>query len=405
MTSIELRNLTVAGHGDRPLLDDISLTVESGSTLAIIGPSHAAKSLLLRVLVGLDEQTSGDILLDDANVNRANPRERDVAMVFQDYALHPQLDVFDNLAFSSTLRKEKRPLRSRLQRGGTKSRAAKTALTERVQVVADFLALTDLLELKPDDLDDAQRQRVALGRSLVRDAAAYLFDDPFSQQATRVRPHVRSVTSQWQTEAGRTSIFTTADIAEALTLADRIAVLHQGFVHQVGTPRELYEAPSDMFVAGFLGSPPMNLVPAQLVGQQLVMPVATMLVEDDLRTRIGDRDLVVVGIRPEDCQESTSPVAATVTDKVEFTTRIDDVEWRGSTQLAYLGYDIEPEVEARLSEVEDLLDFDLFQSFVVAELAAASTLRAGMSIRVVIPRSKVHVFDPETGENLTLPRA
>lgn len=397
MTSIELRNLTVVGPGPRPLLDDVSLKVPSGSTLAIIGPSGAGKSLLLRVLVGLEEQTAGEILLDDVDVTKANPRARDLAMVFQDYALHPQLDAFDNLAFSSTLRREK--AKKKFRRGTLD----KVAISDRVNSVSEFLALTDLLDLKPAELDEAQRQRVALGRALVRDAAAHLFDDPFSKQAPRVRPHVRSVTSQWQTEAGRTSIFTTSDIAEALTLADRVAVLHQGFVHQVGTPRELYEAPKDMFVAGFLGSPPMNLVPARPSGGQLVMPLATMYLDDALRERIGDRDLVVVGIRPEDCQESSSPGAATVTDKVEFTTRIDDVEWQGSTQLAYLGYEIEPDVEARLSEVEDLLDFDLFQSFVVAELAAESTLRAGMSTRVVIPRSKVHVFDPETGENLSLP--
>ncbi len=397
MTSIELRNLTVAGKGDRPLLDDVSLTIPSGSTLAIVGPSGAGKTLLLRVLVGLDEQTSGDVLFDDVDVSKASPRSRDLAMVFQDYALHPQLDAFDNLAFASTLRRTKATKKFR------RSTLDKVAITDRVNSVSEFLALADLLDLKAADLDEAQRQRVALGRSLVRDAAAYLFDDPFSQQAPRVRPHVRSVTSQWQTEAGRTSIFTTSDIAEALTLADRVAVLHQGFVHQVGTPRELYEAPKDMFVAGFLGSPPMNLVPARPSGQQLIMPLATMYVDADLQDRIGDRDLVVVGIRPEDCQESTSPIAAAVTDRLEFTTRIDDVEWQGSTQLAYLGFEIDAEVEARLGEVEDLLDFDLFQSFVVAELAASSTLKPGMSIRVVVPRSKVHVFDPETGENLTLP--
>ncbi|WP_332643369.1 ABC transporter ATP-binding protein [Aeromicrobium sp.] len=398
MTSIELRNLTVAGRGVRPLLDDVSITVPSGSTLAIIGPSGAGKSLLLRVLVGLEDQTFGEILLDGVDVTKSNPRTRDLSMVFQDYSLHPQLDAFDNLAFSSTLRREKATRKFR--RGSLD----KVAISDRVNSVSEFLALTDLLELKPGDLDDAQRQRVALGRALVRDAAAYLFDDPFSKQAARARPHVRSVTAQWQTEAGRTSIFTTSDIAEALTLADRVAVLHQGFVHQVGTPRELYEAPKDMFVAGFLGSPPMNLVPARPTGSQLVMPLATMYLDDELAKRIGDRDLVVVGIRPEDCQESSSPLAATVTDKVEFTTRIDDVEWQGSTQLAYLGYDTDPDVEARLSEVEDLLDFDLFQSFVVAELAAESTLKAGMSIRVVIPRSKINVFDPETGENLSLPQ-
>ncbi len=278
MTSIELRNLTVAGPGDRPLLDDVSLKVENGSTLAIVGPSGAGKSLLLRVLIGLDEQTSGEILIDDVDVTKANPRSRDLSMTFQDYALHPQLDAFDNLAFSSTLRRDKPAKRFR------RGKLDKVAITDRVNSVSEFLALTDLLELKPAELDDAQRQRVALGRALVREAAAYLFDDPFSEQAPRVRPHVRSVTSQWQTEEGRTSIFTTSDIAEALTLADRVAVLHQGFVHQVGTPRELYEAPKDMFVAGFLGSPPMNLVPARPTGQQLVMPLATMYMDDGART-------------------------------------------------------------------------------------------------------------------------
>jgi len=388
MTSIEVRNLTTSGTGDRPLLDDINLTVPSGETLALTGPSGAGKSLLLKTLIGLEEQTSGDILIDDVVVNTADPRRRDLAMVFQDYALHPHLDVFDNLAFAATLR-----------RGYNRGE-----LSERIHEVAELLALGELLDLKPAELDDAQRQRVALGRSLVRDAKAYLLDAPFSQQSERVRTQVRSVTSQWQQENQRTSIFTTNDVAEALSTADRVAVMHQGFIHQVGTPRDLYERPADMFVAGYLGSPPMNLVPAFPMGRQLVMPLATMLLDDHLLERIGERGVVVAGIRPEHCYDATGQGGEAVTDRVEFTTRIDDVEWRGSSQFAYLGYDIAPEVEELLNEVEDLLEFDLFQSFLVAELAAESTLRPGMSIRVVIPRQRVHVFDPETGENLTLAR-
>lgn len=387
MTSIELRHLTTSGPGERPLLDDVNLRVPSGSTLAITGPSGAGKSLLLRTLVGLEEQSEGDILIDDVVVNGVDPRGRDLSMVFQDHALHPHLDVFDNMAFSATLR-----------RGYDRAE-----LSDRIREVADFLALTDLLEVKPAELDDAQRQRVALGRSLVRDAYVYLFDAPFSEQSERVRTHVRSVTTQWQAEHQRTSIFTTANVEEALTLADHVAVMHQGFIHQVGTPRELYDEPANMFVAGFLGSPPMNLVPAFPMGQQLVMPLATMLLDERLLKRIGERQVVVAGIRPEHCYDATGPGGEGVTDRVEFTTRIDDVEWRGSTQFAYLGYEIEPEVEALLGEVEDLLEFDLFQNFLVAELAAASPLKPGMSIRVVIPRQRVHVFDPETGENLTLP--
>jgi multiple sugar transport system ATP-binding protein len=388
MTSIELRHLTTDGTGARPLLDDINLAVPSGTTLAITGPDGAGKSRLLRTIVGLEEQSSGDVLIDDIVVNAVDPRGRDIAMVFQDFALHPHLDVFDNLAFSATLRKG----------------YDKAELSERIQEVAEMLALTDLLDLRPADLDDAQRQRVALGRSLVRDANAHLFDAPFSAQPERVRTHVRSVTIQRQQEHARTSIFTTNEVEEALSTADRVAVMHQGFIHQVGTPRELYDRPADMFVAAYLGSPPMNLVPASPQGRQLVMPLATMLLDDELVERIGDRSVVVAGIRPEHCHDANQSDGAAVTDRVEFTTRIDDIEWRGSSQFAYLGYEIEPEVEALMAEVEELLEFGLFQSFLVAQLPPDSLLRAGMSIRVVVPRARVHVFDPQTGENLTLPR-
>ncbi|MGA8987274.1 ABC transporter ATP-binding protein [Aeromicrobium sp.] len=388
MTSIEVRHLTTSGGPERPLLDDVNLTVPAGETLAITGPSGAGKSLLLRTLAGLEEQSSGDIVIGDDVVNAVGPRGRDLAMVFQDYALHPHLDVFDNLAFAATLR-----------RGYDR-----TELSARIHEVAELLALGELLELKPAELDDAQRQRVALGRSLVRDANAYLLDAPFTQQSERLRSHVRSVTTQWQHENGRTSIFTTSDVEEALSIADRVAVMHQGFIHQVGTPRDLYERPADMFVAGYLGSPPMNLVPAFPMDRQLVMPLATMPLDEDLQRRIAGRGVVVAGIRPEHCHDATGQGGQAVTDRVEFTTRIDDVEWRGSSQFAYLGYEIQPEVEELLNEVEDLLEFDLFQNFLVAELAPDSPLSPGMSIRVVIPRLKVHVFDPETGENLTLGR-
>jgi multiple sugar transport system ATP-binding protein len=388
MTSLELRHLTTDGPADRPLLDDINLTVPEGTTLAITGPPGAGKSLLLRTIVGLDEQTSGDVVMDDLVVNGVDPRGRDVAMVFQDHALHPHLDVFDNLAFSSTLR-----------RGYDR-----TALSDRIDEVADQLALGDVLDSRPSALDEAQRQRVAIGRVLVRDAGVYLFDAAFSAQADRVRNHVRSVTTQWQVERQRTSIFTTGSIEEALSTADRVAIMHQGFVHQVGTPRELYDRPADMFVAGYLGSPPMNLVPAVPTGQQLVMPLATMLLDEPLLGRIGDRGVVMVGIRPEDCHDATTDAGGAVRDRVEFTTRVDDVEWRGSSQFAYLGYETDPDIEAMMGEVEDLLEFDLFQSFVLAQLSGETALRPGMSMRVVVPRQKIHVFDPETGENLTLPR-
>ena len=385
MTTIEVRHVSLDAPDGRRLLDDVSLSVPSGSQLAVCGPHGAGKSALMRVIVGIDDHTDGDVVIDGVVVNAVGPRQRDVAMVFSDFALHPHLDVYDNLAFAARLRR------------GTDD----DAIDDRVEEVAEFLALSHLLELKPDELDDSQKQRVAIGRSLVRDALGYLFDEPFTAQDDRVRAHVRSVTTRWQAERQRTSIFTTSDVHEALTLADRIAVMHQGYVHQVGSPREIYDQPADLFVAGFLGVPAMNLVPARLSGQQLVMPLASIPVDEALRQRLGDREMVLVGIRPEQCHDATTSAGREVRERVEFTTRIDDVEWRGKTQLVYLGYELDPSVEETLTELEDSLDFDLFQNFVVAELPASSELRSGMTARIVVSRDAIHIFDAQTGENLT----
>jgi multiple sugar transport system ATP-binding protein len=338
----------------------------------------------MRVIVGLDDHTDGDVVIDGTVVNAVKPRQRDLALVFSDFALHPHLDVYDNLAFAARLRRDRDA----------------DDIDDRVEEVAELLALAHVLEVKPSELDDSQRQRVAIGRSLVRDALGYLFDEPFTAQDDRVRSHVRSVTTQWQTDRQRTSIFTTSDAHEALTLADQVAVMHQGFVHQVGSPRDLYDNPADLFVAGFLGAPAMNLIPARVSGSQLLMPLATVALDETLRQRLGERQMVIVGIRPELCHDATTPEGRAIVDRVDFTTRIDDVEWRGKTQLVYLGYELESDVEDMLADIEDALDFDLFGNFIVAELPASSELRAGMSARLVVPRDAIHVFDAQTGENL-----
>ena len=184
MTTIEVRHVSLDAPDGRRLLDDVSLSVASGSRLAVCGPPGAGKTALLRVLVGLDDHTDGDVVIDGTVVNAVGPRQRDMAMVFSDFALHPHLDVYDNLAFAA-----------RLRRGGDPD-----AIDDQVEEVADFLALDHVLEHKPSELDDSQRQRVAIGRALVRDALGYLFDEPFTAQDARVRAHVRSVTTQWQSD-------------------------------------------------------------------------------------------------------------------------------------------------------------------------------------------------------------
>lgn len=384
MTSIELRDVTVVRSG-RTLLDQVSLTVPDGQTLAIVGPPGAGKTLLLQVVVGLVDPTSGEVLLDDQVVTGDGPRKRDVSMLFDDYALHPHLDVYDNLAFSSTLRRGR----------------DKAALSERIDDVAEFLALEKVLASRPDDLDDARRQRVATGRALVREANAYLLDEPFSAQSDRQRTHVRSVVLQWQSDRQRTTVLTTSSVDEALSSADRVAVLHQGFVHQIGTPRELYEKPADMFVAGYLGAPPMNLVPGFPEGDAIATAVGSLSITPAMRERIGDRQVVVVGVRPEHLHETSTIPGGVPADGLSMSATVDDVEWRGRSQFAYLGYDIDPAVETVLTEVEDLVDFDLFQSFVAAELPSDRVLEPGSRLSIAARREHLHVFDPVSGENLT----
>lgn len=387
MTKIELRNLTKAGtKGGSPLLDAVNLTVPEGTSLAIVGTPGSGKSLLLRTIVGLEYPTDGEILMDDALVNLVEPRDRDIAMVFQDHEIYPHLDVFDNIAFSATLRKG----------------FDKDALGQRIQDVAEFLGLGDRLDAKPRDLTESERQRVALGRVLARDASLYLFDDALSTLDERLRSHIRSLAAQWQREQGRTSIYVTGDVAEALTLGDQVAVMHQGFLHQIGSPRDLYERPKDLFVAGFVGAPPMNLIPARLNGVSLNLPFITLPLGEVMQRRTEGRELLVVGIRPEDCEAASSLSEEQLRGKVVFSTKVDDVEWRGRSQYAFLGFEIGEETEALLEEIETHLDFDLFQTFLLAEISAGTELSAGMFLKVAVDSQKIHVFDPTTGENLTV---
>ncbi len=402
MTSLELRGVRLDAIDGTPVLDGLDLVVPEGSTTVLCGPAGAGKTAVLRVLVGLDEPSDGDVLIDDMLVNAVGPRGRDLALVLQDFVLHPHLDVHDNLAFAT-----------RLRRGHDK-----VALAERIDEVAAFLALDSLLDARPAELEPAQRQRVAIGRALVRDALAYLFDDPFSAQADRVRTHVRSVTTQWQRDEGRTSLVTTSRPDEALTLADRVAVMHRGVVHQTGTPEEVYDDPADLFVAAFLGQPPMNLLPARVERDRLVTPVATVPLDAAQRTALGERDLVVVGIRPEHVEEAEaeppsdrSPAApaglltagdivAERAAQVAVSGRVDDVEWRGGTHLVYVGYDLDEDVEVLLEDVEDALDFDLFQNFFVAELTSARRRAPGDEVSLVVPRERVLLFDVGDGARL-----
>jgi multiple sugar transport system ATP-binding protein len=247
MSTVEFESVTKIYPGGIPALSDCTLRIEDGELMVLVGPSGCGKSTLLRLLAGLESATSGTICIGDRAVNDLTPQERNVAMVFQDYALYPHMTVRENLDFPLRMRKL-----SRAQR------------IEKTARAAALLEIGDLLDRLPKQLSGGQRQRVAMGRALVREPTVFLLDEPLSNLDARLRTQVRAEIADLQRRVRTTMIYVTHDQSEAMTLGQRVAVLHQGRLQQVGTPREIYERPSNIFVAGFIGNPPMNLFPARL---------------------------------------------------------------------------------------------------------------------------------------------
>src|SRR5687768_4842615 len=257
MSAIEMKNI-VKRYGDGfPAVNNVSIDVADGEFVILVGPSGCGKSTLLRMVVGLEDITSGDMVIGGKKVNDLAPRDRNLAMVFQSYASYPHLTVYENIAF---------PLRL----AGTPSKE----LGEKVRKAAETLELNEHLDRKPGNLSGGQRQRVAMGRAIVRDADAFLFDEPLSNLDAKLRGQMRSEISRLQRKLDVTTVYVTHDQVEAMTLGDRVAVLRKGVLQQVDTPRALYERPANLFVAGFIGSPAMNLVPASVDGGRVRLPFA-----------------------------------------------------------------------------------------------------------------------------------
>jgi sn-glycerol 3-phosphate transport system ATP-binding protein len=282
VAEVEYRKITKSYPNGVMALREFNLTAADGEFVVLVGPSGCGKSTALRLLAGLDKPSSGEIYLGGSPVTRHGPGERDIAMVFQNYALYPHMSVYKNLAYG--LRQRKTP---------------KDEINRRVNQVSDILGITELLDRRPAQLSGGQRQRVAMGRALVREPRAFLLDEPLSNLDAKLRGQVRAELKRLHQRLGITSIYVTHDQVEAMTLADRICVMNAGELQQVGTPQEVYEHPANVFVAGFIGSPAMNLVPATVADGQVQLaghPVA--------RAPEGQTD-VVVGIRPEDLAVQT----------------------------------------------------------------------------------------------------
>ena len=385
MASITMNHI-VKKYGDGfPAVNDVSIDVADGEFMILVGPSGCGKSTLLRMIVGLEDITSGDMLIGDKRVNDLAPRDRNLAMVFQNYALYPHLSVYENIAF---------PLR--LAGVGDKE------VDEKVRAAAETLELNEHLERKPANLSGGQRQRVAMGRAIVRNADAFLFDEPLSNLDAKLRGQMRTEISRLQKRLGITTVYVTHDQIEAMTLGHRVAVLKRGLLQQLATPRELYDNPANLFVAGFIGSPPMNFMPATVEGTTLKLPFGEVEIPAEKAQKVAGRGLLIAGIRPENFAEAGAPHARNVSASNTFEATIDVVEWLGNETYAYLPFDAPPEVHSQLEQLEQDLDGEVVRTQLVITLDGTSRVQAGDKVKVWMDAGKVNLFDPATGDNLTV---
>jgi multiple sugar transport system ATP-binding protein len=385
MAAIEMKNI-VKQYGDGfPAVNDVSIDVEDGEFMILVGPSGCGKSTLLRMIVGLEDITSGDMVIGGKRVNDLAPRDRNLAMVFQNYALYPHLSVYENIAF---------PLRL--------AGASNEEVDRKVREASSTLELDEHLERKPGNLSGGQRQRVAMGRAIVRDAQAFLFDEPLSNLDAKLRGQMRTEIARLQRRLGITTVYVTHDQTEAMTLGDRVAVLKRGILQQLATPRELYTNPSNLFVAGFIGSPPMNFLPATVEGNSVKVPFGTVAIPADKAAKAQGKGLLIAGIRPEHFEDAAVMDSSNKGSGSTFKAKVDVVEWLGNEAYAYIPFEAPPEVQQQLLQLERDLDGEALRTQLVISLDGASRIKEGDEADIWVDGSKIHLFDPSTGENLTV---
>ncbi|MGC0274069.1 ABC transporter ATP-binding protein [Pseudactinotalea sp. Z1739] len=385
MASITLDNVVKTYPDGFTAVRGVDLDIADGEFVILVGPSGCGKSTLLRMIVGLEDITEGELRIGDEVVNDKAPRDRDLAMVFQNYALYPHLSVYENIAF---------PLRL------TKGEHTDTEIDEQVRRASSLLELDEHLERKPANLSGGQRQRVAMGRAIVRDAQAFLFDEPLSNLDSKLRGQMRTEIARLQRNLGTTTVYVTHDQTEAMTLGDRVAVLRRGELQQVASPRGLYEEPMNLFVAGFIGSPPMNFLPATVEGDTLRLPLLEVPLDERLRKAVGEREVLIVGIRP-DAFEDVDVMQATEREGVTFEAEVDVTEWLGEVLYAYIPFEAHADLADKLEELDRDLDGENLRPQVVVALDAVSRVRAGDVAELWLNPDSLYVFDPESGENLT----
>jgi multiple sugar transport system ATP-binding protein len=386
MSTIELKHITKVYSDGFKAVTDVNIDVADGELLILVGPSGSGKSTVLRMIVGLEDITSGDLLIGDKRVNDKAPRDRNLAMVFQNYALYPHLTVFENIAF---------PLRL------AKNKHSDAEITKLVDDVADVLELKEHLQRKPANLSGGQRQRVAMGRAIIRQADAFLFDEPLSNLDAKLRGQMRTEIARLQRRLGITTVYVTHDQTEAMTLGDRVALLRRGVLQQVASPRELYEQPLNLFVAGFIGTPPMNFLPATVSGNQLKLPFVDVPAPASIAGKFKDGDLAIVGLRPESFEDAALVDTSKLASGVTFTAPVDVTEWLGNEKYAYLPFEPHPDVQQALADLDRELDGEAMRTQLVVNLDGESKVRQGEEAKLWFGLDSMHVFDPHSGDNLT----
>jgi multiple sugar transport system ATP-binding protein len=380
MAQIELEHLTKVFQGGTVAVDDVSLRVEDGEFMVLVGPSGCGKSTLLRMIAGLEEVTEGHIRVGGRDVTDLAPRRRDVAMVFQSYALYPHMSVRQNIGYGLKVRKT--------PKGETK---------RRVEEVAKLLGLDELLDRRPAQLSGGQRQRVAMGRAIVREPQAFLMDEPLSNLDAKLRVGVRASLAQLHARLGVTTVYVTHDQTEAMTLGQRVAVMRDGHILQVDEPQTLYRQPVDLFVAAFIGTPAMNLVDARIDGGDAVFGQFRVPL-DPARRPPRDVRSVILGLRPESFEDSA--FAAPELPRVEA--EIEVLEELGSDVHVYFHVDaprIAAEALVEASEDEATLLAEE-KAFFNARVDPRTKAEIGGRLRLSVDPQRFHFFDPKTGKSL-----
>ncbi|BDX30841.1 trehalose import ATP-binding protein SugC [Mycobacterium antarcticum] len=389
MAEIVLDHVTKSYAGGAAAVKDLSITIADGEFVILVGPSGCGKSTTLNMIAGLEDISSGELRIGGDRVNEKAAKDRDIAMVFQSYALYPHMTVRQNIAFPLTLAK-----------------MSKADIATKVDETAKILDLTELLDRRPAQLSGGQRQRVAMGRAIIRNPKAFLMDEPLSNLDAKLRVQMRAEIARLQHRLGTTTVYVTHDQTEAMTLGDRVVVMLAGVVQQIGTPDELYHRPANLFVAGFIGSPSMNFFPASLtdVGVRLPFGDITLTTEvHDMLARHPEPANVIVGVRPEYLEDAALIDTYARIRALTFPVSVDLVESLGSDKYLHFRTEGGGARSAQLAEL--VTESGTSENQFVARVPAESKVLAGQTAELAFDTSKLTLFDADTGANLSIPPA